>query len=55
MENITIDFVRKNFKNQSAVADKLNISRQAVSKWFITGNIPRLRQFEIMESINNAS
>ena len=53
MDNITLEFVKDNFKNQSQVADQLKISRQAVSKWFITGNIPKLRQFEFKELLSN--
>ena len=49
MEIITVDSVKDYFKNQSQIAKQLNISRQAVSKWFINGNIPKLRQFEIQE------
>lgn len=55
MTNITLEFVRDNFKNQSAVADGLKISKQAVSKWFSTGAIPLLRQYQIRELLNKDS
>ena len=49
MEKITFEYLLENFRNQSDIADKLQISRQAVSKWFINQQIPKLRQYEIQE------
>ena len=49
MEKITFEYLLENFRNQSDIADKLQISRQAVSKWFINKQIPKLRQYEIQE------
>ena len=49
MKNITLEVLKDKFRNQSAIAEQLNISRQAVSKWFIVGSIPKLRQYELTE------
>lgn len=49
MEKITFELLLDNFRNQSDIAEKLSISRQAVSKWFINKQIPKLRQYEIQE------
>lgn len=49
MKEITFEYLLENFRNQSDIADKLKISRQAVSKWFINKHIPKLRQYEIQE------
>tara|TARA_R100000935_G_C2803428_1_gene151562 strand:- start:500 stop:769 length:270 start_codon:yes stop_codon:yes gene_type:complete len=54
MNTITIEYVKERFDNQSALAEQLNISRQAVSRWFITGEIPKLRQYEIKEILDNS-
>ena len=51
-QEISLEYVKENFKNQSEIARKLEISIQAVSKWFITGSIPKLRQYELMELLN---
>ena len=49
MKNITLEVLKDKFRNQSAIAEQSNISRQAVSKWFIVGSIPKLRQYELTE------
>jgi len=49
MEKITFEYLLENFRNQSDIADKLQISRQAVSKWFINKQIPKLRKYKIQE------
>jgi len=53
-QEISLDYVKENFKNQSEVARQLDISRQAVSLWFIKGKIPQLRQYQIMELTNKS-
>tara|TARA_R110000823_G_scaffold286808_1_gene405126 strand:- start:4572 stop:4739 length:168 start_codon:yes stop_codon:yes gene_type:complete len=54
MQQITLQEVMKSFENQSDLARKLNVSRQAVSVWFKDNKIPKLRQFEIQEILNRA-
>jgi|TARA_R110001599_G_scaffold54039_1_gene150455 predicted transcriptional regulator len=49
---ISLEYVKENFKNQSEIARQLDISRQAVSLWFVRGEIPKLRQYEIKELAN---
>jgi|TARA_R110000803_G_scaffold87825_1_gene154738 biotin operon repressor len=54
MEKITFELLLENFRNQSDIAEKLSISRQAVSKWFINKQIPKLRQYEIQEYLTKS-
>jgi biotin operon repressor len=54
MKEITFEYLLENFRNQSDIADKLKISRQAVSKWFINKHIPKLRQYEIQEYLSSS-
>jgi|TARA_R110000803_G_scaffold192312_1_gene255129 biotin operon repressor len=51
-QEISLDYLKENFKNQSELARQLEISRQAVSLWFVRGEIPKLRQYEILELQN---
>ena len=49
-QEISLDYLKENFKNQSELARQLEISRQAVR--FVRGEIPKLRQYEILELQN---
>lgn len=54
MSNLNLMEVMKHFSNsQSELARQLNVSRQAVSKWFEKNKIPLLRQYQIKDILNN--
>ena len=54
MSNLNLMEVMKHFSNsQSELARQLNVSRQAVSKWFENDKIPLLRQYQIKDILNN--
>ena len=52
MQLITLNEIKHNFKNQSEIAEELHISRQAVCKWFLDQDIPKLRQYEIIDVLS---